>query len=1024
MKTLIKKILLLIILIHITKQSNFNAIRFSEVTKIKQNESRDIYFFRVYNPDFSKSDEIIDPENEKIQKKNQYDTYLKEDGSPNYQKMYVSAECEFPINFDNLSKNFLFNFYYMANSSHITKTEQGQIEKKDDNYFIYANPNSGRNNYKECIPYIYEDKENDLIIIDFLLIKKDQRYLDLDIFYVDTFIKDNKLNFCTFPYIKKLRKNFASDKEKHCLIQNYQLSDDENYPAFLDLKVFENNYRENYTFQSYYNEGIMENMIKFIGLPKNRLNSHSFLFDINEFNFVSTVIYFNQDKEVTRSIFNIYSNYENEKISIIIKNNDLNTKSKCQFEGNNNEEVNEFLKNSENTDINFLFLSDNENAEKLKFNLNQEEFPNLNTKKYNKFFLSSFVSLQNFENDEVKCIIKTNLENLKNQTEDKLILNIHIKIRKIIEEGNSLLKMTFLEDNIISIIDNREFFEKKEISCQIKNIDQYLLLDKEKHMISFLYKNLNTKTGNNLNDLINQFDGKFSLKLKLQKLKYLGCTIFIKIESPTLVIFDFNLEAEETLGYSFKLLNKKNTNIFVFSNLLENLEIPCKTSENINNNFLDQNKFSLKTNFQNLKSIENITYWMKKNENELYLNIGSDEEMKFLLNFTSNKGCYIFFENDQLNLNIFDNDINNVQFKIFKNLNNQDENLNIYKLEVFNNNILEYENDNIELQKDDDFDKIILDKPINLFLNEKNNNKEYLSFSLIKIDENIYLYNLINSNFKQSKSQYDSNILMIKNYFEDKNYFSSSLLHETDFQLSFFKDFQNFDDQIYNLYILEKIKKISSYKYFLTSIKDKKIESSFIKKIPRSSDKLLYLYSKKIENAQFNNIEEQPNNKKILSIIRKKEENPLKINFSNLKILEQSIFTIYPNNLDTIRTLFICFYCEQSNLKMLSREINTEEEILLNYQNYTSNNYFMRDKKDLNLEESLEFTINIVFKYICGSKRKVSLKRNLENIKCFYLTLNSFGNNNFIKADGDLVVDKEKMIIDVKFIEKKRALVI
>ena len=1020
MKTsLPKKFLVIIMMLNLTLQSNFNAVIFH-----KENlKGKKKYVFYVLNPDMYN---LISPD-KKI-------NFLNEDGSPDYEKMASSAQCDFPDIFEeSSSEKYFINFYLMGYTSHIKQIDRGEmIKNNDDYYFIYYKPNTG-NNFLSCIPFMYKDEEKDLIVIDFLLVQKNSRTLHLDVFYLETFVKDNKVSFCYYQYSRLKKLNFNFEDKTGCF--NHELSDDVNYPPFLDFYVFGLNNRENFHFQSYYeDEETMKSFVKFIAAPqqKNGKSNKNIDFQVNKLNFISGVFHFENlvvDNEPDRVLLKIQSDYENENLNLnlFFKNKSINKyNSECEFEKNQLEEIQKSLKNSENTDINFSVITSNDKKKQVQFNQFSEEFPNINTKLYKKFSLIYFVSLQIFPKDFIKCKIKSNLINIENKIDDHLIINFDINIHKFL--GNTVIKMKFSEKNFTVRLLKKNFEnEVEDLNCEIMNLDQYFLLDKENH---FLYTVIDYKQtdfdGINLNRIFGNFGGNISLKIKSRNEKYKSCKIYLIIKDSEEVDLHFKLETQLTEDYFYKLIYKRKEKTFQISDSKKKLQIDCKISQKEDNeNFLTEFEVKLITNFHHQKKIINSTYWIKKNENESYLNIGFEREfIEEFSNLINNKNCFVNFENNNIiDLNIFNNDQDNVKFKIYEEIFEGQEFANKYKLEIFNNNENIYSLDIFEFN---DINNIL---EIDLFFKLNEFDDDFYKSNFMKVDKDFYVCNIIQETDYLQKNDYDLINSKIKNYFQYNDFFHSFLSFEKIQKLSFFKGYKNYNQKEDNLYIIENIITSEKTHYFLTSVKQNLINSEYLNSISNTEKNFrkLYLYSPSIEKSQFENISKEPEEIKISTFLYPKINKSPKIEINSKNVIQNgdyeiTITSIYPKLTNKNRILFICFYCEGSKIKLDVLDTNTKNNFFLNYQNYTNSIYIFRQKKNMFSESDLEFTINIDVKYICGFERKITLKRDLEDIQCFYLTLTDLGVNNNIFGK-EIKVDKIKKIIQVNLYEKKRLII-
>ena len=1051
MKTFIPKLLVLIILTKSTIQSNHNAIRFMPKKEIKENREIEFYQFALYTPDYNSSE-----------LKNQ-DTYLNPDNSPNYDKMAIAAECKFPNEFQNSkNKNFQFNLFFFGGSTHMRKIEREEIKNEDDNFLIFSNPNSLSSKKFICVPYMYENEN--FIVIDFLLVLIKKTSADLQILYLETFVKDNKFTFCKYKLDKHLKKKFDFTNKENCVLENIELSDDQNYPPFLEFQVFEKNLKENFKFQSYFEEnGKMNNFFKFMILPKNEhLRS---IKKINEFNFINIVYAFEnprQDPEkVDKTFLNIHSEYENENLLISIENpiedveDDLDLKTKCKFEEDEILEIQNYLKDSENTDINYLLISGNDNSEIIKFNEFEKLFEGLNTKNYQKFNLDSYLVLQSFQDDKIKCQIKTNLKNLKNEIDDHLILDVSILIKKNQNKFESFLNMIFTNENFSANILYKDFFDKK-MECIIHNLDEYKLMDKEKSSSVFL--NIFGKDLKIADKFKNVIEREFTSQLILLNYKEnTSCSFFVEQKGKK-TYFYLKIENKKKKDHFSKLVFKKKEKEFHIINLEKNQNFICKISENFGyekfldkekflneSKFLEQRKVILKTYFQNADETNNsMGYWINYDNqtgNEYYLNIGfNDEIIQKNINKINNIGCYIyFFDENRMILNVYENEENLLKFKFYKNTDNKkaignenemvkkEENENIFKMEILNNQEIIYIDENIKLQINDDFSdanvltpNLKFHKRIDLFI-MNNDIENLLSFYLIKIDDNMFIYDIFDEELRTNKVY-----SKIKNFFIGNDFFSSSILKEDIFKLSFFKGYEKYDHEKDDLFILERIEQEKKFDYYLTKVNNKKTETEKIGELElfgRYDRYNIYLHSKNLEKQQKQN-KSEIHDKKILSLTQTRGEKP-NFEFEQINILDTKISLI---NLQYInkRILFICIYREGSTIKMLIKDKNNKKESLLTYQNYTDGFFLLREKKDLSMEENLKFTFNLQLKHACSCKEKkiVSLEIDLNEFKCIFLSFDGVGKDSLILNKGDLEVDKEKMIIGVILYEKEQKLIV
>ena len=1045
MKTQTRKLIIVIIIIlNLTLQSNFNGIKFKKSQKIVKNEKQEIYHFGVYNPNIYKGVKVEGKEN-----------YLNTDGSPNWEKMLLITECSFPNIFTN-DKKILFNFFYYLQNK-LMKVDHEEMEN-DKGYFVYYNPNLRRKNLN-CRVIMTENK--DFIIIDFLIIQKQDYEYEYDVFYLKTFVKDNKLTFCKFPMLHK-DGDFDLRDKKDCDLENYELKNlDEDYPPFLDLKTYTVDFKDNFRFQSYYNDlDNWRNFIPFIVFPEGR--EYDFSIKVNELNFISANLIFKTyltetTHGVDKSFVKINSLYENENLKVNIQKYDGGFERKknekftteCVFKvseiNKNNEsteinEIKKYLENSENTDLNFSFVSENPTANKLRFNELEEVFPGINTKKYKKFELNSFVVLQIFEKDEIQCKIKSNFQNVKNNLDENLQLSVDIKIKKV--ENESLIIFDLKKNQFTAEVQIKDFWNNdKVLNCNILNQDTYNLINEEEHIFFFkIGQKKESDTGFNLKELIENQKGIHKLKNSTDE-ELSNCNISLKIEeveNKKKVVFLIEFIGKETLEHFYKLTYKKTEKTFQILNNKTSSELICQKSDDIENESLFQDEIMFKTNFQNMKTYYDNTFFRNLNENQIFLNIGFElgsevEILEQILDIENNKGCYIYFFDHQLVLNIFDNEENNVRFK-FDKVNK--ENLyvvgNIFKMEVFNNQQIVFVDEDFELDKDDNFKEKFSNKKIDLFFSG-NETEEYLSFNLIKIGSDMFINNNTDGNFYSNLKDYNLKKSKIRNYFKDDNYFSTCILDQNlkTTKINFLKNYENFDQEKFEIYILQNIKGLSYSNYYLT----KKFEGRFITKLLshleiRNDENFIYMNSPEIQESQINNLTEQPNEKSIITTL---EEISKK---KNMKIIEPKfqfdqenigddafnnmvVNSIYKKNENTSnRLIFICFYIMDSELRMFLEDKNKKSQISAFYQNWNCNIYVIRQKKSFCDEDNYVFDITMDFKYTSG--KKITIQRDLQyEPKCLFVTLEDFRNDSNLIISGGVNVDKKKKTINVKFVQKK-----
>ena len=1058
MKTSKPKLTTLIItlLLHQTLQINFNGIRIRKGIKKVKNIQKEIYHIGVHNPDIEKT--------EQKGKKKTREEYLNPDNSPNWEKMLLVTECSFPNNFSN-KKKILFNFFYYLENK-LMKSDFKEMENINDNYFVYNHPNLRPKNLS-C-KTVMSENEN-FVIIDFLVIQKQSNFYNFDVFYLKTFIINNKLTFCKYlMFYKNGHDDFDSDK--NCNIQNYDLNKDKNYPAFLDLQVYAVDYKENFRFQGYYNDlDNFQNFIPFIVFPKYR--KYNFEIKINELNFISIHIIFQTFKnelthKVSKSYLKINSLYENESLKVNIdkysafeKKNEKTQKrfkTECIFEvseiNKNNEnlkieEINEikyYLQNSENTDINFLFISESPTASKISFNELEENFPGINTKKYKKFELNSFIVLQIFKNDEIQCKIKSNFQNFKKNLDENLQISVDIKIKKLKDEN--LLVFDLKKNDFKAEIKKKDFWnnENSILNCNILNQDIYNLINEEDILFFKIKKKGETNYGLNLKQFIETRKGIIKLKIFSEE-DLSNCNISLKIENvdkKKKVIFFIELIGKKILDHFLKLTYKKNEKTFQILNNNTSTEFICKKSNDFENeSFFEQEEIIFKTIFQNIKGYYDDSFFRNINKNEIFLNIGfsdkenKDEILEQILDMENNKGCYIYFFDHELVLNIFDNEEKNVRFKFGK-VDKEKINVvgNIFKMEVFNNQQIIFVDENVELNENDDFNEKFSNKKIDLFFSG-NENEDYLSFNLIKIDTDMFINNNIDGSFESKIENYNLKKSKLKNYFKDDNYFSNCILDNNlkTTKINFLKNYQNFDQEKYQLYFLQNIKGNTFSNYYLTKKIKERFVTKFLKNIKiNNNESFIYINTPEIEENQLKNITEQPNEKFIIKIL---EEIPQK---KNLKIIEPiikfdqqnisdgfmnnfSINSIYKkNDNNSKRLFFICFYIEESKLKMILEDKTKNKQISAFYQNYNCGIYIIRQKKAFYGEDNLIFDINMVFEYTTGKEKKITIQRDLQyEPKCLFFTLEKFRLDSSLEIKGGVEVDKKNKSINVKFVQKK-----